>query len=84
MNKTDPVYSAEFFRDNLKELLAHRHIRQKDLAAMMDVAPPIINNWLVGRCEPTMYSFIRLCNALNVTPDWFLRENKFVYFEEEK
>lgn len=82
MKHTGDMYCSEYFQENLKELLYKKRIKQKEFAKMLDVAPPIVNNWLSGRCDPTLYSLMRICNALNVSPDWLLRKNKFVDFEE--
>ena len=82
MENDTEMYSIEYFRENLKELLSHKKIKQYQFAEMLDIAPPNVNSWLAGGREPSMYSFLRICNALNVSPDWLLRKNKFVDFEE--
>lgn len=82
MGNDAEMYSVEYFRENLKELLSHKKIKQYQFAEMLDLAPSNVNSWLSGCREPSMYSFLRICNVLNVSPDWLLRKNKFVDFEE--
>ena len=82
MNKTKPAYSADNFRENLRELMWEQELRQKDIAEMVGVPPSSVNNWLNSRSEPTLYNFTLLCEALNVTPEWMLKKNKFVRFDD--
>ena len=81
MSKFADEYNADNFRENLRELVWERELMQKDVAEMMGIPCSTVNNWLKGRSEPNLFYFAKLCNELNVPPEWFLHKNRFVDFE---
>ena len=81
MPKEKKVFSPDHFRENLRELMWQRNINQTDLSRMMDVPTSSICNWLHGRSEPNLYSFTKMCNVLDVPPEWFLTKNRYVNFK---
>ena len=81
MPKYNEAFSADNFRENLRELMWERELMQKDIAQMMGIPCSSINNWVKGRSEPTLYYFTRVCEVLDVSPEWFLQKNRFVDFD---
>ena len=70
------VYSADNFRENLAELLRVREMTQEEAARRCGVTPPVLNNWLQGRNEPSLYSFTCLCAGLEIEPNWLLAKHE--------
>ena len=72
MKKMAEEYSAEYFCENLKELLYRMRRKQCEAAEMIGVEPPQLNAWTRGLCTPTVASLARICNGLGVGPEWFM------------
>lgn len=47
-------------------------IKQTDLAEALDISTNHVSSIENGREKPSLDAFIRLCNCLNVTPDYLL------------
>lgn len=70
------TYSADHFRENLLELLRLKDMTQADAAEKCGVTAPVINNWIMGRNEPNLYGFARLCEGLEIEPNWLLSKHE--------
>ena len=52
-----------------------RKISQEELAELADVSVDTISNIERGKFLPSLLTFVKLCNALNVTPNDILADN---------
>lgn len=62
------------FRVRLKLRMAELGIKPKELAATTKLSIITINNYLSGKARPLPKSLDKLCEALNVDRDYFLKE----------
>lgn len=60
------------FGEILCELRKDRHLTQKQLAELMNVAVGTISNYETGRHDPDLHSLIWLADFFQVTTDYFL------------
>lgn len=62
------------FRVRLKLRMAELGIKPKELAAKTKLSIVTINNYLSGKARPLPKSLDKLCEALNINRDYFLKE----------
>lgn len=55
------------------------HIKQSELAETLEISNNHISSIENGRQKPSLDTFIRLCDCLNVTPDYLLLGNMHAY-----
>ena len=60
------------FKENLKFLRNQNHLKQKDLANLINVSEDSIYNWEKGRGEPSIDDLINLATVLDVTIDYLV------------
>jgi len=60
------------FAKNLKEILEERDLSQKAAAAIAEVAPATIADWLSGSMPNDPIAVQRLCKGLNCSFEWLL------------
>ena len=60
------------FAKNLKSILDERGLNQKSAAAIAEVAPATIADWLSGSMPNDPIAVQRLCKALNCSFEWLL------------
>ena len=60
------------FAKNLKSILEERGLNQKSAAAIAEVAPATIADWLAGASAANPLALQRLCRALNCDFEWLL------------
>ena len=63
------------FRTRLKEQLALSGMTQKELAEKVNTTQGNVSNWVTGRNEPTVKQLVKICIALNTTPNELLDFN---------
>ena len=61
---------TEGFAQRLRYLRKEMGIGQIALAKVVGVGKSIISQWELGRCEPTLSSFIRLAEFFGVSLDY--------------
>lgn len=83
-NRNNPLInqpkSEVFTEENTRKIIGSRimqrrkglNILQKELAETVGISDNQISNIENGTCFPRMHTFIKICNALNTTPDYFL------------
>lgn len=64
------------FADRLQDTRQKAGLRQSDLALKVRIAPTTISNYEQGRADPQIPLLIRICHALNCSP------NKLLGFEK--
>lgn len=47
-------------------------VSQKDLAETLGVTRGVISHYIVGRHDPSIDAFIKICQALSISSDWLL------------
>lgn len=69
------TYRAEYFLPNLEHLMEIKGLKQADVAHKCGLTPPMVYNWLAGKSEPSLYSFTRVCEGLEIEPNWLLAKH---------
>lgn len=70
---TEPTLLANGLAERLRELLVHRGLRQKDVAAALAVDASYISQLLAGKKEPSQLLLIALCCVFGVSRRWLER-----------
>lgn len=78
------VYSADNFRENLLELMRMKQLTQAQTAKLCDLSPTQLWNWIEGKSEPSLYSFTRVCEGLEIEPNWLLAKHEPIRKRETK
>lgn len=68
MNHNQYIEMGYRIKNRRKEL----HIRQNDLAGVLGISNNHMSSIETGRQKPSMDTFLLLCEALKVTPDYLL------------
>jgi transcriptional regulator with XRE-family HTH domain len=63
---------ARVFGENLDIIMEARGVSRVQLAELSGVSVSSIDNYRLGRCEPTAFAIIRLSRALRVSADKLL------------
>ena len=63
------------FGKRLKEQLALSGMTQKELAEMVSTTQGNVSNWVTGRNELTVKQLVKICIALDTTPNELLDFN---------
>jgi len=56
------------------EMIAHDNMSQAKLAAAVGVGREAMNNYLNGKREMPITTFLRVADTLGVTPQWIFEE----------
>lgn len=62
----------KIFKKRLKEEIKHSNLTTKELAALVGVSPEMITQYCTTKKLPKLDTFVKLCNALNVSADYLL------------
>ena len=65
-----------FFNTRLKMLRIKNGLSQINLAEIEKISPSAIGMYEHGRCEPNFLTFLKICIALNTTPNYVLGSDK--------
>lgn len=63
------------FGDRLKIVRKEKGFTLEHLASLIDTSEVVIRNYEKSRRIPNVEMLIRLCNALNVTPNYLLQDD---------
>ena len=72
------VYSTEYFRENLREIMIRLDLTQAEAAKRCELSQALIQKWLAGESEPSLYSFTKLCSGLGIEPNWLLSKHELI------
>lgn len=72
------TYSADNFLPNFKKLMEMKGLTQADVAHKCGLTPPMVYNWLAGNSEPSLYSLARICEGLEIEPNWLLSKHEYL------
>ena len=60
------------FRERLNEALTENNLSQNALAKRISMSQAVVNNYCMGRREPSLDVLISICKELNVSADYLL------------
>lgn len=73
MSKTkQPLSVAATFGRRVKERRASMDIAQQELADLTGITRAYVSLIEQGKREPSLSMFVRLCDSMGKSPDWFL------------
>lgn len=62
----------KIFGTRLKEELTQRKLSQRKFAAAIEVDPGMIGHYIKGSKDPSLETFRKICEVLNVSSDFLL------------
>ena len=69
----DPPQIPERFGGRVKLALKSRGMTARHAAALFDANPASVSKWINGFWEPKTDAIFKICDALNVSPEWLMR-----------
>ena len=78
------IWSKEVFAKNLKKLMEGKEINQKELAKIIGVSAPTMNDWLQAKKYPRIDKIEKLADYFGVLKSDLIEEKKEDYFETQK
>jgi len=66
------------FGDNLHWRLREKHMTQSSLAKLLGLSSPTVQAYCAGRIVPSVYTLLRICTLLQISP------NKLLGWSEEE
>ena len=66
----------EIFSSRLKTLMIKRKLKQIDFVKKLDIPSSTINYYFNGKCTPKIDSLLKICKALDTTPNYLLGFDK--------
>ena len=68
--------AAKRFGENMEALRKAMRISRDELAEASGVSKSSIDNYAVGRCEPTALAITRIADVLECSTDWLLGRDR--------
>ena len=65
------------FGEKLSELLEERHLKQKEFAGMLNIAPTTLNGYIKDKRQPDFELIKRIASTLGVSVDYLLGGGSF-------
>jgi transcriptional regulator with XRE-family HTH domain len=78
------IWSKEIFAKNLKKLMEGKEINQKELAKIIGVSAPTMNDWLQAKKYPRIDKIEKLADYFGVLKSDLIEEKSEDYFETQK
>jgi transcriptional regulator with XRE-family HTH domain len=72
--KIDETYMREVFAWNLRKRLHDLGLTQQRFAAELGCSTKVVGDWTNARNSPKWESIAKICNALQCTPDYLMRD----------
>lgn len=69
--KTESVFGLK-----LKEVREARHLSQSELAKKLHVSTQTVSNWEISSSQPSLTTFQKIADILNVAPNYLLGYDK--------
>ena len=66
---------AEIIGDNIRRIREEKHLSQKELAAIIEVAPTQYSRVETGKVIPALKTLIKIAKVLNVTLDVLINDS---------
>lgn len=60
------------FKERINEVLSEKNLSQNAFAKRISMSQSVINNYCMGRREPTLDVLFLICKELNVSADYLL------------
>jgi len=70
--KKHPMSVAATFGNRVKEQRTSMDIAQQELADLAGITRAYVSLIEQGRREPSLSVFVRMCDTMGKSPDWFL------------
>ena len=64
----------KIFSKNLKQIMKEDNIKQEDLANEIGISRTMISRYVTGECLPSLYTTVKIADALFCTVDDLLEE----------
>lgn len=74
MTPKDIKNDDKFLMNISRKLKAARKVSQEELAELADISVDTISNIERGRFMPSLKTFVKLCNALELSPNEILED----------
>ena len=78
------LWSKEVFAKNLKKYMEIKGITQKELAEIIGVSAPTMNEWLQAKKYPRIDKIEKLANYFNILKSDLIEEKSEEHFEMQK
>lgn len=65
------------FGERLKEIRLEKHLKQADLAKMLNVSNNTVYAWEQDKQEPSMTTILKLCDILEVSLDYLFGKTDY-------
>ena len=62
--------------ENIRNAIRQAGYRQKEVASLLGVTPSAVSEWVTGKSAPRYGMLVRLAEALNLPPEWFLSDQR--------
>ena len=72
--KIDETYMREVFAWNLRKRLHDKALSHQEFARIVGCSPTIVSLWVNGRHAPKWESLAQICNVLECTPDYLMKD----------
>lgn len=78
------VWSKEVFAKNLRKYMESRGVSQKELAEIIGVSAPTMNDWLQAKKYPRIDKIEKLANYFRILKSDLIEEKSEEHFEIQK
>lgn len=65
------------FKENLKNELKYQNMTQTQLAKKLGYKTYRVNDWIRGKCQPSIEDIIKICKILDITSDYLIGLSDF-------
>lgn len=67
----------KIFGKRLKEIRTEKHLKQTDIAKMLNVSGNTVHSWETNKQEPSMTTLLKLSEILEVSLDYLLGKSDY-------
>lgn len=67
----------KIFGERLKEIRTEKHLKQTDIAKLMNVSGNTVYAWETNKQEPSMANLLKLCEILEVSLDYLFGKTDY-------
>lgn len=67
----------KIFGERLKEIRTEKHLKQSDIAEMLNVSSNTVYAWENDKQEPSMSTLLKLCEILDVSLDYLFGKTDY-------
>ena len=67
----------KIFGERLKEIRTEKHLKQSDIASLLNVSGNTVHAWETDKQEPSMSTLLKLSEILEVSVDYLLGKTNY-------